>query len=84
MGISPTDGSIIFPKDIDPRLYIFGAYRLQFGDVHLMRTPVDVQIATENGIQNCVSFLTEKISVDQMHYLFRFLEDRKPEYIVLI
>ena len=71
------------PKDCDPRLYIFGAYHLTEGDVYLMHDPIDVLQATERGIPNCISFLTEKISTSQLQFLFRFMEDRKLENIVL-
>ncbi len=68
----------------NPRLYIFGGYRLQMGDVQLLRSPLDVLMASEHGITNCVAFLTEKTSVEQLFYLSKFLEDRKLESIILI
>src|SRR5208282_810680 len=83
VGISLEDRSMTFPKDCDPRLFIFGAYRLVIGDVHLLQDPIDVLQATERGIPNCISFFTEKISVSQLFFLSRFLEDRKLENIVL-
>ena len=39
--------------------------------------------ASEHGITNCIAFLTEKISVEQLFYLSKFLEDRKLESIIL-
>ncbi len=59
-------------------------YRLQMGDVQLLRSPLDVLMASEHGITNCVAFLTEKTSVEQLFYLSKFLEDRKLESIILI
>jgi hypothetical protein len=41
-------------------------------------------MASEHGITNCIAFLTEKISVEQLFYLSKFLEDRKLESIILI
>ena len=69
---------------MDPRLYIFGGYRLQMGDEQLLRSPLDVLMASEHGITNCIAFLTEKTSVEQLFYLSKFLEDRKLELIILI
>ena len=66
MAISLEDQTTTFPKDVDPRLYIFGGYRLQMGDVQLLRSPLDVLMASEHGITNCIAFLTEKISVEQL------------------
>jgi len=83
MGISLKDRSIIAPKDCDPRLYLFGGYHLVEGDVYLMHDPIDVLQATERGIPNCVCFLSEKISVEQLFYLSKFFEDRGLENIVL-
>ncbi len=83
MGISLEDRSIIAPKDCDPRLYLFGGYRLVKGDVYLMHDPIDVLQATERGIPNCICFLSEKISIEQLFYLSKFLEDRKLESIAL-
>lgn len=73
MAISLEDQTTTFPKDVDPRLYIFGGYRLQMGDVQLLRSPLDVLMASEHGITNCIAFLTEKISVEQLFYLSKFL-----------
>ena len=84
MAISLEDQTTTFPKDVDPRLYIFGGYRLQMGDVQLLRSPLDVLMASEHGITNCIAFLTEKISVEQLFYLSKFLEDRKLESIILM
>lgn len=41
-------------------------------------------MASEHGITNCIAFLTEKISVEQLFYLSKFLEDRKLESIILM
>src|SRR5208337_2478568 len=79
MAISLEDQTTTFPKDVDPRLYIFGGYRLQMRDVQLLRSPLDVLMASEHGITNCIAFRTEKISVEQLFYLSKFLEDRKLE-----
>jgi len=84
MAISLEDQTTTFPKDVDPRLYIFGGYRLQMGDVQLLRSPLDVLMASEHGITNCIAFLTEKISVGQLFYLSKLLEDRKLESIILM
>ena len=83
LGIDPATQEMTFPKDIDPRVFIFGAYHLQMGDVYLLKTPLDCLIASENGISNCVSFLTETISTAQWFFFSKFLEDRKLENTVL-
>ena len=60
-----------FPRTWTQGSTSIGGYRLQMGDVQLLRSPLDVLMASEHGITNCIAFLTEKISVEQLFYLFQ-------------
>jgi hypothetical protein len=52
----------LFPSGFDPHSTIFNAHRVVEGELYLVRDPLDVLKAVENGIQNVVSFLTEGIT----------------------
>ena len=68
---------LIFPKDFDPRAAIFNAHRITEGDLILVRDPLQVLTAFENGIENVVAFLTEGIGVTQLEQLVALMEGWK-------
>jgi len=51
--------ALIIPNGISPAEVIFGAERVEEGTLYLVRDVLDVLRAHENGIANCVCFLTE-------------------------
>ena len=51
--------ALIIPNGINPQEIIFGAERVEEGTLYLVRDVLDVLRAHENGIANCVCFLTE-------------------------
>lgn len=65
--------ALIFPSGFDPVSGMFNAHRLpEFGgdgEVILVRDPVEVMLAWQNGIPNTVSFLTEALQATQLERL---------------
>lgn len=50
---------IIAPNGVNLADHLFGASRVQPGPLYLVRDPVQVLAAHENGVENVVSFLSE-------------------------
>ena len=75
---SPT---LIFPNGFDPRAAIFNAHRITEGDLFLVRDPLQVLTAFENGIKNVVAFLTEGIRARQLEQLAALMGERKCEQL---
>ncbi len=77
-GESPT---LIFPNGFGPEDYIFNAHRIeadadQGGELFLVREPLEVLKAYQNGIDNAVSFLTETISAEQLQRLAALMDEK--------
>jgi DNA primase len=77
---SPT---LSFPNGLSPAEYIFGAHRVAEGELHLVRDPLDVLRAHENGVENVVAFLTETVSAQQLEMLSSLMDERKCEALSL-
>ena len=75
--------ALIFPNGVTPSEYIFGADRVKAGELVLVRDPLDVLKAYENGIENLVSFLTESISSAQLQYLSVLMDEAHIETLTL-
>ena len=75
--------ALIFPNGVTPSEHIFGADRVKEGELVLVRDPLDVLKAYENGIENVVSFLTEVISSVQLQYLSALMDERRCETVSL-
>jgi hypothetical protein len=75
--------SLIFPNGVVPSDYIFGSQRVAKGELHLVRTPLDVLSAWDNGADNVVCFLTEVVSSAQMQYLSVLMDEKKCDGFVL-
>jgi len=67
----------LFPNGFDPGSVIFGAERVEEGYLYLVREPVDVLLAHENGISNVVCFLTEEVSAQQLEMLSGLMDERR-------
>ena len=67
---------LIFPKDFDPVLHIFNAHEIGEGELVLLRDPLEVMLATQNGIENVISFLTETICPQQLQLLSSFMAEK--------
>jgi DNA primase len=64
------------PKDFDPAAYLFGADRVGEGEITVVRDVLDVLRASENGVDNCVAFLTETISILQLEVLIATMHEK--------
>lgn len=70
---SPT---LKLPNGINPEGLIFNAHRVKEGEIYLVRDPLDVLIAYEGGIENCVCLLTETISAMQLQMLASLMDQK--------
>jgi DNA primase len=75
--------ALIFPNGVTPSEHIFGADRVKEGELVLVRDPIDVLKAYDNGIENVVSFLTEGISSAQLQYLSALMDEAHVETLTL-
>ena len=74
---------LTFPNSFDPQAYLFGVERVTAGPLYLVRDPLQVLIAFENGVENVVSFLSEGISAQQLKGLASLMDERKCETVEL-
>ena len=72
---------LLFPNGFDPRTTIFNAHRIVEGDLFLVRDPLQVIKAHENGIENVVAFLTENVTALQLEQLATLMDERKCEHM---
>jgi DNA primase len=77
---SPT---LSFPNGLSPIEFIFGADRVKEGELHLVRDPLEVMRAYENGVENVVAFLTEAVTAQQLEMLSSLMDERKCETLIL-
>jgi DNA primase len=73
--------SLTFPNGFDSRAAIFNAQRIVEGDLFLVRDPLQVLTAHENGIENVVAFLTENVTAQQLEQLAALMDERKCEHL---
>ena len=66
--------SLIFPNGFKPWELIFNAHRIAEGELILARDPLEVLIASQNGLTNVVSFLTETVSAGQLEMLASLMD----------
>jgi hypothetical protein len=74
---------LLFPSGFDPHATIFNAHRVAEGELYLVRDPLDVLKAFENGIENVVSFLTEGITAQQLEQLASLMDEKKIDTLSL-
>jgi hypothetical protein len=67
---------LIFPNGFDPAPVIFAADRVEEGFLYLVKDPLDVLRAHENGITNVVAYLTG-ITPDWLEMLASLMDERK-------
>lgn len=72
---------LLFPNGFDPRSAIFNANRIVEGDLFLVRDPLQVLTAHQNGIENVVAFLTENVTPLQLEQLAALMDERKCEHL---
>ncbi len=66
---------LIFPKDFDPATLVYNAHNVTEAELVLLRDPLEVMLATQNGIDNVVSFLTDTIRSKQLHLLAKLMDE---------
>ena len=67
---------LIFPKDFDPTCRLFGTQQAGEGEIRLMRDPLELMLASQNGVDGGVAFLTESISPAQLQLLATMMEEK--------
>ncbi|MDR3571041.1 MAG: CHC2 zinc finger domain-containing protein [Candidatus Pacebacteria bacterium] len=75
--------ALIFPNGVTPSEHIFGGNHVNDGELILVRDPIDVLKAYDNGIENVVSFLTEGISSAQLEYLSVLMDEKHIDTLML-
>jgi len=74
---------LIFPKDFLPEEYLFNAHQTSGDGLVLVRDPLDVLIATQNGVDNVVSVLTETLNANQLRMLADLMEENDCQAVEL-
>ena len=74
---------LVFPNGLSPAEFIFGAHRVTTGELQLVRDPLDVMRAYENGVENVVAFLTETVSAQQLEILASLMDEQKCDTVSL-
>ena len=74
--------TLTLPNGIDPQAIIFGSERVEQGTLYLVRDVLDVLRAHENGVANCVCFLSE-ISALQIEMLAALMATRRCDTVEL-
>ena len=72
-----------FPNGFDPQGIIFGADRVEEVGLTLVRDPLQAIIASQNGIENVIAFLTPTISAQQLEQLASLMDENKCESLEL-
>lgn len=74
-GIDPEnpDAPIKFPKEFDPVRLVFNLHNQNEDEILLCRSPLEVMLVHQSGIENAVSFLTAEISSEQLLALSNYL-----------
>jgi DNA primase len=75
--------ALSFPNGMSPAEYIFGAHRVTEGELHLVRDPLDVMRAHENGVDNVVAFLTEAVTAQQLEMLSSLMDEKGCESLTI-
>ena len=73
---------LTIPNGINPQEIIFGGDRVDQGTLYLVRDVLDVLKAHENGVTNCICFLTE-ISCLQVEMLSALMATKRCETVEL-
>jgi hypothetical protein len=67
---------LVFPKDFDPACHLFIGHKAGEGETILMRDPLEIMLAHQNGIVGGISFLTESASPAQLQMLAAIMEEK--------
>ena len=69
LGVRGESNELSFPKEFDPLLHIFNGDKIAEGEVTLMRDPLEVMAAFQNGVENGISFFTGDLLAEQLQAL---------------
>ena len=83
IAVAPDQERYKFFSGFDRRSAIFAVDRVQEGTLTLLRSPLDVILAHQNGAENCISFLTEAIYPEQLEALAILMQERGCEHLEL-
>ena len=70
---------LTFPNNFDPRSQIFNANRVRERELRLVREPLDVLRAAQHAESNCVCFLTQGVTAQQLEQLASLLDAAKAD-----
>jgi hypothetical protein len=73
-------GHYAYPNGFDPAAHIFGAHKLETGEVRILSEPLEVIQAFESGVQ-ALCFLTETVTAEQVEQLAAVLDQKKCELV---
>jgi hypothetical protein len=68
--------SLIFPNGFDVAAHVFNGHQIEEGECMLMRDPLEVMLASQNGIDNGICVLTETISAAQLLILASLMDEK--------
>jgi DNA primase len=77
-----TSPRLHFPNGFDPHAVIFGADRVNEGELYLVRDPLDVLMAYQSGVENVVAFLAP-ITAQQVEMLAALMDAARCETVEL-
>ncbi len=73
---------LLYPNGFDPSAIIFGCDRVQSGELYLVRDPLQVLAAYEQGVENVVAFLAP-ITAQMLEQLASLMDEKKCESVEL-
>jgi DNA primase len=74
--------TLLFPNGLSPSEFIFGADKVTEGELYLVRDPIDVLRASENGVENAVCFLCE-ITPQMLEMLSSLMDEKHCQTVAL-
>ena len=73
---------LLYPNGFDPQGTIFGADKVGAGELYLVRSPLQVLTAAEQGMENVVAFLAP-ITAESLVMLASLCDEAKIETVEL-
>ncbi len=68
--------NLTFPNGFDVEAHVFNGQQIEEGECMLMRDPLEVMLASQNGIDNGICLLTEAISAAQLLMLSTMMDEK--------
>lgn len=73
---------MLFPNGFDPHAVIFNGDRVREGELYLVRDPLQVLLAAQNGVENVVAFLAP-INAQHLEMLAALMDERRCDTVEL-